>query len=126
MAVKQSRLSEELKGLPCCIKCQKVSVETSDRTQFQTGKTIRKCKKCNAYAYVYNEIWTSPLKFWGFVGFVAITISTIIVREDLCGVRGLLGTNVAFLSICFYVFHQNKKVKGRVRRLIEQYVRNQA
>ena len=51
-------------------------------------------------------------------------ISTIIVREDLCGVWGLLGTNVAFLSICFYGFHENKKFKARVGRLIEEYVRH--
>jgi len=108
------------------MKCQKVGIETSDRTQLQTGKTIRKCKKCNAYAHVYNEIWVSPLKFWGFVGFGVIAMSTVAVRGGLFGVWGLLGANVVFLSICFYVFHQNKKVKARVGRLIEEHVRNEA
>ena len=124
MAMNDSRLPAELKWIPCCLKCQKVGVETSDRTQ--TGKTIRKCKKCNGYAHVYNEIWASPLKFWGFVGFGAIAMSTVAVRNDLFGVWGLLGTNVVLLSICLYVFRQNKKIKARVGRLIEEHFRHQA
>ena len=119
-----SRLPADLKSIPCCLKCQKVGIETSDRTQSLTGKTIRKCKKCNSYAYVYNEIWTSPLKVWGFVGFGALAMSIKGVRDDLFGVWGLLGTNIVFLSICFYVFHENKKFKARVGRLIEEYVRH--
>ncbi len=119
-------LPEYLKNTACCFKCKKIDVEFIDKTiETKFGKNaLKKCKSCNSYIYIYNDIKTTFRSFWMPVigGAIAITFLVFSNEEMLRDNMEFLWAYPAYLLICLACFIYNKMHKKKVRRFLQNYL----
>jgi hypothetical protein len=118
--MKGRELPEDLKNTVCCLKCRKVGVASvrKELRSLRFSKKYDRCQICKSYAYRYSEMYSSPISFVFFTVMGSLAMTT-----KYGDFENPVMANLVWISIMCGVYLNNVSKKKKVRRLLENHMR---